>query len=155
MNNKDNYKLIVKNKKAYFDYEIIDSWEAGIELKWYETKSIRNWHVNLKWAYIVWIWNELFIKGMHVTVWKALPKNNSIESDRIRKIFLHKKTINFLLWKIKEKWFSIIPLELYFKGSLIKLKVWLVKGKKAYQKKQILKERAMDKQAKIMMKKFL
>jgi len=155
MNNKNNYKLIVKNKKAYFDYEIIDTWEAGIELKWYETKSIRHWHVNLKWAYIVWIWNELYIKWMNITVWKALPKNNSIESDRIRKIFLHKKTINFLLWKIKEKWFSIIPLELYFKWSLIKLKVWLAKGKKAYQKKQILKERAMDKQAKIMMKKFL
>jgi SsrA-binding protein len=92
---------------------------------------------------------------MNVSVWKALPKNNSIESDRIRKIFLHKKTINFLLWKIKEKWFSIIPLELYFKWTLIKLKVWLAKGKKAYQKKQILKEKAMDKQAKIMMKKFL
>jgi len=155
MNNKDNHKLIVKNKKAYFDYEIIDTWEAGIELKWYETKSVRYWHVNLKWAYIVWIWNELFVKWMNISVWKALPKNNSIESDRIRKIFLHKKTINFLLWKIKEKWFSIIPLELYFKWSLIKLKVWLAKGKKAYQKKQILKERAMDKQAKIMMKKFL
>jgi len=155
MNNKDNHKLIVKNKKAYFDYEIIDSWEAGIELKWYETKSIRHWHVNLKWAYIVWIWNELFVKWMNITVWKALPKNNSIESDRIRKIFLHKKTINFLLWKIKEKWFSIIPLELYFKWSLIKLRLWLAKGKKAYQKKQILKEKAMDKQAKIMMKKFL
>jgi SsrA-binding protein len=92
---------------------------------------------------------------MNITVWKALPKNNSVESDRIRKIFLHKKTINFLLWKIKEKWFSIIPLELYFKWSLIKLRVWLAKGKKAYQKKQILKEKAMDKQAKIMMKKFL
>lgn len=155
MTNKDNYKLIVKNKKAYFDYEIIDSWEVGIDLKWYETKSIRYWHVNLKWAYIVLIWNELFVKWMNVSVWKALPKNNSIESDRIRKIFLHKKTINFLLWKIKEKWFSIIPLELYFKWTLIKLKVWLAKGKKAYQKKQILKEKAMDKQAKIMMKKFL
>ena len=155
MTNKNTHKLIVKNKKAYFDYEIIDTWEAGIELKWYETKSIRHGHVNLKWAYIVWIWNELFVKWMNISVWKALPKNNSIESDRIRKIFLHKKTINFLLWKIKEKWFSIIPLELYFKWSLIKLKVWLAKGKKAYQKKQILKERAMDKQAKIMMKKFL
>jgi len=155
MINKDTHKLIIKNKKAYFDYEIIDTWEAAIELKWYETKSIRHGHVNLKWAYIVWIWNELFVKWMNIAVWKALPKNNSIESDRIRKIFLHKKTINFLLWKIKEKWFSIIPLELYFKWSLIKLKVWLAKGKKAYQKKQILKERAMDKQAKIMMKKFL
>jgi SsrA-binding protein len=92
---------------------------------------------------------------MNVSVWKALANKSSIETDRIRKIFLHKKTINFLIWKLKEKWFSIIPLELYFKWSLIKLKVALAKWKKAYQKKQLLKERAMDKQAKIMLKKFL
>ena len=146
---------ITKNKKAYFDYEIIDSWEAWIELKWYETKSIRNGHVNLKWAFIVVINNELYIKWMHVSAWKALPNREIIDTERDRKIFLHKKTINYLEWKSREAWYSIIPLELYFVWSLIKLRVWLAKWKKAYQKKQILKERSMDREAKIAMKKFI
>lgn len=147
--------LITKNKKAYFDYEIIDTWEAWIELRWYETKSIRGWHVNLRWAYIVTINNELYVKWMHVSVWKALPNKESIETQRERKIFLHKKIITFLKWKSKEPGNSIIPLELYFVWSLIKLKVALAKWKKQYQKKQILKEKTMDKEAKIAMKKFI
>jgi SsrA-binding protein len=154
MKKKNVDNLITKNKKAYFDYEISDSWEAWIELRWYETKSIREKHVNLKWAFLIVMWNELYIKSMHISAWKALPNSSSIECDRERKIFLHKKTISFLAWKSKEAWYSIIPLELYFKWSLIKLKVWLAKWKKAHQKKQILKERTMDREAKIAMSKY-
>ncbi|MDD3645816.1 MAG: SsrA-binding protein SmpB [Candidatus Gracilibacteria bacterium] len=147
--------FITKNKKAYFDYEILDSWEAGIELKGYETKSIRAGHVNLKGAYISAVNGALYIKGMHVTPWKALPNNGVIEADRDRKVFLHKKTITYLSGKVKEAGYSIIPLELYFKGSLIKLKVGLAKGRKSYQKKQLLKERTMDKEAKIAASKYV
>ena len=154
-NTQKNNKFITKNKKAFFDYEIIDSWEAWIELKWYEAKSIRAGQVNLKWSYIsCWSWT-LYVKSMHVTAWSALANRTSIEVSVDRKIFLHKKTITFLCWKLKEAWYSVIPLELYFKWSLIKMKVWLVKWKKSHQKKQILKERSMDKEAKIMMKKFV
>lgn len=147
--------LITKNKKAFFDYEIINSWEAWIMLKWHETKSVRHGHVNLKWAYIVVISWELYIKWMHITAWKTLPNRESIEVDKERKIFLHKKDILFLMWKSREAWNSIIPLELYFKWSLIKLRIWLAKWKKAFEKKQILKERSMDKEAKIAMKKYI
>lgn len=147
--------IITKNKKAYFDYEIIDNWEAWLDLKWYEVKSIRNWNVNLKWSYIISVENWLYIKWMHVSARKTLANKNSIETERLRKIFLHKKTINFVIWKLKEPWYSIIALELYFVWSLIKLKVWLAKGKKQYEKKQILKERTMDKEAKISMKKYI
>ncbi|PZM84920.1 SsrA-binding protein [Candidatus Gracilibacteria bacterium] len=149
------YKLITKNKKAYFDYEIIETWEAGIELKGYETKSVRAGHVNLKGSFLVVQNFELFIKNMHITVWKTLPNKDNVDTFRQRKIFLHKKTINYLKEKSKESGFSIIPLELYFSGSLIKLRVGLAKGRKAYQKKQVLKERTMDKEAKIAMKKYL
>jgi len=155
MNKKVENKLITKNKKAYFDYEILDTWEAWIELKWYETKSIRQGHVNLKWSYITCVNWELFIKNMHVSAWKTLPNKDSIDTFRDRKIFLHKKTIIYLCNKLKQAWFSIIPLELYFKWSLIKIKVGLAKWRKAYQKKQVLKERTMDKEAKMMLKKFL
>jgi SsrA-binding protein len=146
---------ITKNKKAYFDYEVLDNFEAWLELRWYETKSVRNGHVNLRWAYIIVISGELYVKWMHISAWKALPNRESVETERIRKVFLHKKTVNLLIWKLKESWFSIIPLELYFVWSLIKLRVWLAKWKKAYQKKQVLKERTMDKEAKISMKKYI
>lgn len=148
-------KLITKNKKAYFDYEIVETWEAWIELKWYETKSIRAGYVNLKWAFLIVQNKELFIKNMMVSAWKTLPNRETIDVFRQRKIFLHKKTISYLSIKIKEAWFSIIPLELYFSWSLIKLRVWLAKWRKSYEKKQVLKERTMEKEAKIAMKKFL
>ncbi len=148
-------KLITKNKKAYFDYEIVETWEAWIELKWYETKSIRAGYVNLKWAFLVVQNKELFIKNMMVSAWKTLPNRETIDVFRQRKIFLHKKTISYLSIKVKEAWFSIIPLELYFSWSLIKLRVWLAKWRKSYEKKQVLKERTMEKEAKIAMKKFL
>ena len=145
--------LITKNKRAYFDYSILDTWEAWIELKWYEVKSIRAKQVNLKWSYISVInWN-LYVKSLHISVWKSLSNKNFIETNRDRKIFLHKKNIIYVSSKIKESWFSMIPLELYFKWSLIKLKVALVKGRKTYQKKQVLKERVLEREAKRAMSK--
>ncbi len=146
---KRKYKLVTKNKKAYFDYEILDSWEAGIELRGYETKSIRASNVNLKWSFIVFRNSEAYIKNMHISAWKSLANKESIETERERKIFLKRKTIDYLSSKVKEAWLSVVALELYFSGSLIKLKVWLAKWRKAYQKKQVLKERDMDKRAKI------
>jgi SsrA-binding protein len=97
-----NTNFITKNKKAYFDYEILDNWEAWIELRWHETKSIRLWHVHLKWAYVVVINNELYVKWMHITALKSLPNKSEIEIERERKIFLKRKTINYLIWKQKE-----------------------------------------------------
>lgn len=149
---KDN--LITKNKKAYFDYEVLETYEAWIELFWHEVKSIRNWHVNLKWAYISFLSGFWMLKWMHVTPWKALVNRQNLAWDRDRKIFLHKKTILSLTWKQKEWGFAIIPLELYFSWSLIKLKVWLCKWRKEYDKKQVLKERTLDKEAKMMLKNF-
>ena len=153
-NKKKHSTSITSNKKAYFDYEIIDNWEAGISLKWYEVKSLRQGLVNLKWSYITCNNDDLYIKSMHISIWKSLPNKSSLDPSLDRKIFLHRKTINLLLGKLKEPWYSVVPLELYFKWSLIKVRVWLVKWKKLYQKKQILKERDMDKRAKVMMKNF-
>jgi len=152
INIKKSYKLIAKNKKAYFDYEIIDNWEWAIELKGFELKSIRAWHVNLKSSFISVLNNVLIVKWMHISPLNKLSDNNLIFTKRERKIFLHKKTISYLAWKSKESGLSIIPLEIYLVWSLIKIKVWLAKWKKKFEKKQILKERAVDKEARIMMK---
>ncbi len=146
-------KLIVKNKRAYFDYEIIESAEAWIELKWHEVKSVRAGQVNLKWSYIVSHGQELFIKWAHISPWKALPNTSIIETDRERKVFLPKKKILSYQTKIQQWGVSLVPLEMYFKGSLIKVSIWLVRGKKLHQKKQTLKERTLDREAKMMLKK--
>ena len=147
--------IITKNKKAYFDYDIVDSWEAWIELKWHEVKSLREKHVNIKWSYISWISWSFYVKNMFINPWQALANKQFLKWNYDRKVFLHKKTISYLLSKSKEAWFSIIPLELYFKWSLIKLKVWLAKWRKKFEKKQILKERTMDKEARIAIKKYI
>lgn len=146
--------LIAKNKKAYLDYEIITSYEWWIKLFWHEVKSIRLWNVNLKWSYLSIINWEVYLKWAHISVLSSLP-SSWVEPARERKVLLKRKDIDYLSWKIKEAWYSLIPLEFYFVWSLIKVKVWLCKWRKNYQKKQVLKERAIDKQAKIAMKKFL
>ncbi len=146
---------ITKNKKAFFDYEIIKSYEWGIELLGHETKSIRHWHVNLKWSFLVVNGSGLYLKNMHITAWKALPCRGSIDTFRERKVFLHKKDILYLWWKLKEKWNSLVPLSLYFKGSLIKIQVWLVRWKKQFEKKQVLKDRSMRKEADLAASRYL
>ncbi len=144
---------ITKNKKAFFDYEILDSQEAWIELKWHEVKSIRAKQVNLKWAYISNLSWELFVKWMHISAWKGLVNSQSIEVERERKILISKKKIIYYGSKLKEGWYTLLPLSLYFKGSLIKMQIGLAKGKKQHQKKQTLKERTLDREAKKMLQK--
>ncbi len=144
---------IVKNKKAYFDYEILETEEAGIELFGHEMKSIRAKHLNLKGSYISVQNGELFLKQMHIAAWKTLSNRSVIDVERPRKIFLPKKKIIYYESKLKEGGYTLLALELYFKWSLVKVKVWLAKGKKSYQKKQILKERTLDREAKKMLKK--
>lgn len=146
--------LLSKNKKAFFDYDIIETYEAWIELKWYEVKAIRAWNINLKWAYISFLNNESYVKWMHIWFLQNIAAKNLLEPTRDRKIFLYRKTINYLSWKIKEAWFTVIPLEVYTSWNLIKIKIWLCKWRKQYDKKQVLKERTLDKEAKMMMKKY-
>lgn len=145
---------ITKNKKAYFDYEILDSFEAGIELRWHEVKSIRAWNVNLKWSYVSFVSGEALIKWMHIWVLKNSTSKALIDPLRERKVFLHRKTINMLIWKSKEAWKTVIPLEIYTSWNLLKVKIWLCQWRKKYDKKQLLKERTLEKEANIIMKKL-
>lgn len=138
---------IVRNKKAFFDYEILESQEAGIELLGHEVKSIRTKHVNLKGSYISLQNGELWLKQMHVWVWKVLSNRDAVEVERPRKILLPKKKIIYYGSKLKEGGYTLLALEIYLKWGLIKVRVWLAKWKKSYQKKQTLKERDLDRQA--------
>lgn len=146
--------LLAQNKKALFDYEIVETFEVGIELKGYEVKAARQGKVNLKGSYVSTLNGQLYLKGCHISPLWSLPNSNLIESRRERKLFLHKKEILSLHGKTLEPGKSLLPIEMYLKWSLIKVRIWLGIGRKKYDKKQLLKERSMDKEIKRKLKDY-
>ena len=124
---KDAVKIISKNRKATHDYFIIESFEAGIELKGTEVKSIRNGSINLKDSWCSIVDGEIFANNIHIG---AYDKGNIFNVDplRVRKLLMHKKEINKLFGQTKKQGFSIIPLSAYFKGSKVKIQVGFCKG---------------------------
>ena len=133
-------KIVSQNKKAYHDYFIEDTYEAGIELKGTEIKSIRKGSANLKDSYIRIKNGEAFLEGMHVAPYE---QGNIFNHDplRTRKLLLHKKQINKLYREVKESGLTLIPTKLYFgdKSSKIKVEVAVARGKKLYDKRQDMK----------------
>jgi SsrA-binding protein len=134
-------KIITLNRKAFHDYEILDKLEAGIALAGTEVKSIRAGQVTLKDSFVEIHDQEAFLLRCHITPYLNASFFNH-EPERKRKLLLNKREIHRLDQKVKERGFSIIPLQLYFtpKG-IVKIEIALVRGKRAYEKKQKLKER--------------
>lgn len=130
-----NTKLIAKNPTAYHNYNIDDKIEAGIVLSGTEIKSIRNGKVNLKDAYAIIKNGEAFVMGMHISPYEH---GNIFNKDplRTRKLLLNKKEINKLFGLIKQKGYSLVPISMYFKGSLVKIELGIGKGKKLYDKRE-------------------
>ena len=123
---KENIKLIANNKKAYHDYFIEDTYETGICLHGTEVKSLRMGKCSIKESFIRVENGEVYIYGMHISPYE---KGNIFNKDplRVRKLLLHKAEINKLLGKTKEKGVAVVPLKVYFKGSLVKVEVGLAK----------------------------
>ena len=138
---KEMLKTIAKNKKAFHDYFIIESFEGGIELKGTEVKSLRKGNVNLKDSWCSIVKGELFANGIHIG---AYEQGNIFNVDpvRVRKILMHKKEINKLYGLVKQDGISIIPISIYFKGSRVKVQIGLCKGKKLHDKRSVLAERS-------------
>ena len=132
---KDAIKLIANNKKAYHDYFIDDKYETGIELFGTEVKSIRMGKCSIKEAFVRIQNGEVYIYGMHVNPYE---KGNIFNKDplRPRKLLMHKAEINKLTGKIAEKGFTLVPLQVYLKGSLVKVEIGLARGKKLYDKRE-------------------
>lgn len=132
---KENFKTITENRKARHEYFVIESMETGIELVGTEVKSLRQGTVNLKDSWCSIDNGELFIKGMHISPYE---KGNIFNRDpmRVRKLLMHRKEINRLFGKVKQDGLTLIPLSLYFKGSKVKVKLGLCKGKKLYDKRE-------------------
>ena len=131
---KESIKLIANNKKAYHDYFIDDKWEAGIELFGTEVKSIRMGKCSIKESFIRVEDGEMYIYGMHISPYE---KGNIFNKDplRVRKLLLHKKEILKISGKMKEQGITVVPLQVYFSGSLVKMEIGLAKGKKLYDKR--------------------
>ena len=130
-----NVKLVANNKKAYHDYFILETFEAGIALSGTEVKSIRMGKCSIKEAFVRVEKGEVFIYGMHISPYE---KGNIFNKDplRVRKLLLHRSEINKLLGKTKEQGITIMPLKVYLKGSLVKVEIGLARGKKLYDKRQ-------------------
>lgn len=131
---KENIKLIANNKKAYHDYFIEDTWEAGIALHGTEVKSLRMGKCSIKESFVRIEQGEVYIYGMNISPYE---KGNIFNKDplRERKLLMHRYEINKLKGKIQEKGYTLVPLQVYFKGSLVKVEIGLARGKKMYDKR--------------------
>ena len=143
---KSSTKLIANNKKAYHDYFILDTYEAGIALAGTEVKSLRMGKCSIKESFVRIENGEVFIYGMHISPYE---KGNIFNKDplRERKLLLHKAEINKLLGKMKEKGIAIVPLKVYFKGSLVKVEIVIARGKKLYDKRQDIAKKVQQREA--------
>ncbi len=137
---KDHIKLIAENRKARYDYFIIDKMEAGLVLKGTEVKSLRQGRANLKDAYARIKNGELWVHQMHISPYPFAYYNNH-DPLRVRKLLLHKQEIKKLYGKLNERGFALIPLRLYFRQGKVKLLLGLAKGKRQHDKRETIRRR--------------
>lgn len=133
-------KIVTENKKARFDYFIIDAFEAGLVLTGSEIKSIRLGNCSLKDSYIAFVGDEAFVQKMNIAVYQASSYNNH-DPERRRKLLMKRIELNRLMAAIQEKGFTCVPLKLYLKEGFAKLEIALVKGKDRGDKRESIKKR--------------
>ena len=143
---KETMKLVANNKKAYHDYFVDEKIEAGLVLHGTEVKSLRMGKCSIKESFIRIENGEMFVYGMHISPYE---KGNIFNKDplRIKKLLLHKSEINKLTGKIKEKGFTIVPLQVYFKDGKAKMEIGLCRGKKLYDKREDIAKKDMKREA--------
>ena len=146
MAKKTGMKLIANNKKAYHDYFIEDTYEAGIALAGTEVKSLRSGKCSIKEAFVRVENGEVYVYGMHITPYE---KGNIFNKDplRVRKLLLHRYEINKIEAKLKEKGLTLVPLKVYFKDSLVKIEIGMARGKKLYDKRQDIAKKDQRREA--------
>ncbi|MDI6732917.1 MAG: SsrA-binding protein SmpB [Planctomycetota bacterium] len=136
----ESIKLIQKNRKAYFNYEIIEKYEAGLVLKGTEVKSLRDGQASIAESFARPSRGELFIYQMDISPYKCGPVD-SHNPKRPRKLLMRKGEINRLIGKVQERGLTLVPLSLYFKNGLAKIELGLGRGKKLYDKRETIKKR--------------
>jgi SsrA-binding protein len=154
MGKKPQIKIIAKNKKAFFNYELLEKFEAGISLLGSEVKSIREGRISLKESYAEVKDGEVFLLHCHISPYEAANRFNH-DPRRERKLLLHSREIKRLAGKIKEKGLTLVPIKVLInaKGK-VKVEISLAKGKRTYQKKEVIKERDLQREVRAELKKW-
>lgn len=134
-------KIITTNKSASFEYFIEEKYEAGIVLEGNEIKSLREGNVNMNDAFCFLRDGEISVKNMHIALYDKSDAFSTRETRRDRKVLLHKQEIAKIAGKVNRQGYTLVPLKLYFKGSLVKIEIALCKGKHTYDKKQAIADR--------------
>lgn len=143
MNESDKIKVIATNRKANFEYEILNRYEAGFVITGTEVKSIRDGKINIQESYGRIINDEVWIINSHINEYKYGNINNH-EPLRNRKLLLNKREIRKIKQQLQEKGLTLVPLKIYFKGSLVKVEIGIAKGKKLYDKRESIKKRDIE-----------
>ena len=147
--------LVFKNKKAFHDYFILDTYEAGIQLKGSEVKAIREGRVNLKDSFVRIIKGELFLLNMHISHLSTAHTTFRPDERRDRKLLMHKKEIGKLFEKVTKDGITIVPLKLYFNSkNLVKVQIATAQGKKLYDKREDLKAKTMQRETQQALKNY-
>jgi SsrA-binding protein len=147
--------LVFKNKKAFHDYFILDSFETGIQLQGSEVKAIREGRVNLKDSFVRIVKNELFLFNMHISHLSTAHTTYRPDERRSRKLLMHKKEIAKLYEKVTKDGITIVPLKLYFNArNLVKVQIATAQGKKLYDKREDLKAKTLKREAQMALKNY-
>ncbi len=144
MSEEEKIKIVQRNKKAFFNYEIVEKLEAGIVLKGSEVKSIRDGKVSIHEAFARVKNEEVWLMGMDISLYPQAGPHNNHEPRRARKLLLHRREIQRLIGKTREKGLTLVPLSLYFKDGMAKLEIGLARGKRQFDKRATLKKREAD-----------
>jgi SsrA-binding protein len=139
--------IVATNRRARFDYEIVDTWEAGIQLMGPEVKSLREGRVNLGDAFATVFRGEAWLEKMHISPYEPATRANPGDPQRRRKLLLHRQEINRLEHKINEKGLTLIPLTVYFRRGRAKVELALARGKHRHDKRETIKRREGDREA--------
>ena len=139
-------KILAKNRRAVFDYDLIKKYEAGLVLKGMEVKSVKNGHASLKGSFVTFHNGELFLTNAHISPYKFAGSPKDYDPTASRKLLLHKKEIKYLLGKSKTEGLTMVPLSLYTVRNKIKLEFALARGKKKFDKREDLKKRTAQRE---------
>jgi len=135
-----------ENKKAHFDYEILEKYEAGLVLSGQEVKSIRTGHINLSGSYVILKNTQPSLVGAKIPAYQPKNAPKDYNPEQIRRLLLNQKEIDYLAGKVNERGFSLIPLKIFDKNGRIKLEFGLAKGKKKFDKKEKIKKRDVERE---------
>ena len=137
---------LAKNKRAYFDYNILEKYEAGIVLYGYEVKAVKLGHISLQGSYVVIKNSETFLLNMHVSAYQAANMPKDYDPTRSRKLLLKHSEVNSLIGKSKAQGLTLLPLSVYTKRGKIKIEIGLAKSKKKYEKRELIKKRDIERE---------